>query len=90
MSEQTTIEKTILSQLIYNETYARKILPFIKTEYFHDRKDKILFEEVQKFILKYKNLPTKQSLEIDLDNRRDLTDDEYKIILDGIKQTFNI
>ena len=80
------IETTILSQLIHNEPYARKILPFIKPEYFHERKDKIVFEEIQKFILKYKNLPTKQSLEIDLDERRDLSDEEYKTILEQIKE----
>ena len=86
MSEQITIEKTILSQLIYNEDYARKIFPFIKPEYFLERKDKIIFEEIQKFIIKYKNLPTKQSLEIDLDNRRDLSDEEFKTILESIKE----
>ncbi len=80
-----TIEETVLSQLINNETYARKVLPFLKSDYFHDRKDKIIFEEIQKFVDNYKKLPTKQSLEIDLDNRKDLSDEEYKSIIDQIK-----
>ena len=80
-----TIEETVLSQLINNEIYARKVLPFLKPDYFHDRKDKIIFEEIQKFVDNYKKLPTKQSLEIDLDNRKDLSDEEYKSIIDQIK-----
>ena len=84
------IEKTILSQLLYNETYSRKIFPFLKSDYFHERKDKIIFEEIQKFIDVYKKIPTKQSLEIDLDNRKDLTDDEYKTILEEIQNLENV
>ena len=84
------IEKTILSQLLYNETYSRKIFPFLKSDYFHERKDKIIFEEIQKFIDAYKKIPTKQSLEIDLDNRKDLTDDEYKTILEEIQNLENV
>jgi replicative DNA helicase len=80
-----TIEKTILTQLIYNETYARKVLPFLKADYFQERKERIVFEEIRKFVDSYKKIPTKQSLEIDLDNRRDLTDEEYKIITEKIK-----
>jgi len=80
-----TIEETILTQLIYNETYARKVLPFLKADYFQDRKERVVFEEIHKFVDSYKKIPTKQSLEIDLDNRRDLTDEEYKIIVEKIK-----
>ena len=80
-----TIEETILTQLIYNETYARKVLPFLKADYFQERKERIVFEEIRKFVDSYKKIPTKQSLEIDLDNRRDLTDEEYKIIIEKIK-----
>jgi replicative DNA helicase len=80
-----TIEETILTQLIYNETYARKVLPFLKADYFQDRKERVVFEEIRKFVDSYKKIPTKQSLEIDLDNRRDLTDEEYKIIIEKIK-----
>ena len=51
------LETTILKNLIFNEDYARKILPFIKSEYFTDNTEKILFEEVEEYINHYKHLP---------------------------------
>ena len=85
-----TIEETILAQLMHNEEYARKVIPFLKHDYFLERKDKVIFQEIQKFVDSYKKIPTKQSLEIDLDNRRDLSDTEYKIVLEGIKSLENV
>ena len=55
------IERTALKNLIYNEQYCRKVLPFIKEEYFSDRLEKLLFQEIYKFVNKYNNLPTKES-----------------------------
>ena len=80
MSTQT-IERTTLSNLVYNEPYARKVLPFIKPEYFSDRHERVVFEEINKFMEKYGNQPTKEALSIELDNRKDLNDDEFKSIL---------
>ena len=80
MSTQT-IERTTLSNLVYNEPYARKVLPFIKSEYFSDRHERVVFEEINKFMEKYGNQPTKEALSIELDNRKDLNDDEFKSIL---------
>lgn len=76
----TTIEKTILSQLIYNEDYTRKVLPFLKGEYFSERTERVIFEEIQKFVDSYNNLPTQETLQIELDNRRDLNENEFKNI----------
>ena len=47
------IETTILKNLIFNEDYSRKVIPFIKSEYFENRSEKIIFEEITKFIVKY-------------------------------------
>ena len=47
-----TIERTTLSELVGNEQYARKVLPFIRGEYFADRTERIVFEEIQKFVEK--------------------------------------
>ena len=47
------IESTILKNLIYNEEYARKVIPFIEPDFFEDRKEKVIFEEITSFILKY-------------------------------------
>ena len=80
MSTQT-IERTTLSNLVYNEPYARKVLPFIKPEYFSNRHERVVFEEINKFMEKYGNQPTKEALSIELDNRKDLTDEEFKSIL---------
>jgi hypothetical protein len=54
-----TIERTTLSELVGNEQYARKVLPFIRGEYFSDRTERIVFEEIQKFVERYNALPTK-------------------------------
>ena len=53
------IERTALSNLIHNEEYTRKVLPFVKQEYFADRLEGILFSEIYKFVEKYNSLPTK-------------------------------
>ena len=75
-----TIERTTLSNLVYNEPYARKVLPFIKPEYFSDRHERVVFEEINLFMEKYGNQPTKEALSIELDNRKDLNEDEFKSV----------
>ena len=82
------IERTALRNLIHNETYCRKVLPFIKEEYFSDRLEKILFTEIYKFVNKYNNLPTKESLAIEVNSNRTINEDEYKKITD-ILSTLN-
>ena len=76
------IERTALKNLIHNDEYARKVLPFLKEEYFTERFDKILFREIYHFITKYNNLPTKEALSIELNNRKDINETEYKTITD--------
>ena len=83
MSTQT-IERTTLSNLVYNEPYARRVLPFIKPEYFSDRTERVVFEEIHNFMETYGNQPTKETLSIELDNRKDLSDEEFKKVLDVI------
>ena len=51
-----TIENTILKNLLLNEDYARKVLPFVKTEYFDNTREKVIFEEIAKFIATYNKL----------------------------------
>ena len=74
------IERTALKNLIHNEDYCRKVLPFIKEDYFSDRLEKLLFTEIYKFVNKYNNLPTKESLSIEINSNRTITEDEYKKI----------
>ena len=80
-----TIERTTLSNLIYNEDYARKVLPFIKGNYFDEREDRIIFEEISNFVDKYQKIPTQTSLEIEVGERKDLNETEHKKIVDIIK-----
>ena len=81
----TTIERTTLSNLVYNEPYARKVLPFIKAEYFQDPHERVVFEEIYNFIDKYNNRPTKETLSIAMDTRKDLTDEGFKKVLEIIE-----
>ena len=81
----TTIEQTILTNLIYNEQYTRKVLPFIKGDYFSDRTERTVFEEIQKFVDKYNDLPNRNALEVELDSRNDLNEDDYKRVLSVVK-----
>ena len=66
------IERTALSNLIHNEEYTRKVLPFIKEEYFSDRTERLLFTEIYKFVNKYNSLPTKEALSIEINSAKQL------------------
>ena len=74
------IEVTILRNLIFNEDYTRKTLPFINEIYFPKREEQILFQEIDTFVQKYKNLPTKESILIELSNRKDINEEENRIV----------
>jgi len=74
------IEFVILKNLLCNENYSRKVLPFIKEEYFEDINQKIVFEEINSFIRQYNQLATKEILLIEVDKRSDINEDNYKSI----------
>ena len=76
------IETTILRNLIYNEEYSRKVIPFIQPEYFEQRSEKVIFEEITKFIVKYGSAITIEALNIETENRTDLTESEVKEVRD--------
>ena len=72
------IETTILRNLIYDEDFSRKVIPFIKLDYFEQRTEQVIFEEISKFIVKYGSSITIEALSIQLDNRDDLNENEIK------------
>ena len=74
---QQRVEALILKNLIHNEEYSRKVLPFLKKDYFMEHADKLLYTQVDSFINKYNNLPTKEALVIELDNTP-LKDEEFE------------
>jgi replicative DNA helicase len=80
------IEQSILRNLLCNEEYYRKVVPFLKADYFQEIDDRVIFEEIQEFSIKYEKLPTKEVLEINLQNRNDLTEDVYKESITKINQ----
>jgi len=80
------IETTILRNLVFNEEFARKTIPFIEPDFFEQRTDKILFEEIVSFITKYDSCATLEALNIEVENRTDLTAEEVKQINDTSKE----
>jgi len=75
------VEFLILRNLLHNEKYLRKVLPFIKSEYFEDNHQKIVFEEIQNFVEKYNKVSTKEILCIEVENRSDINDSSFKEVV---------
>ena len=72
------LEVTILSNLVYNEKYTRKVLPFLKADYFTDRSHKIIFLEIHEYVSQYDALPSLNALGIECQERNDLSEDQFK------------
>jgi replicative DNA helicase len=72
------LEQTILKNLIYNEEYTRKVLPFIQSDYFSDNTEKVVFKEIFEFVNKYKNLPTHEALVINFTESKTLTEPQVR------------
>ena len=80
LTNNERIELTILRNFFFNEDFTRKALPFVKTDYFTNRVERLLYEEVDKFVQQYKNLPTKETILIEFGRRKDINDEEVKLI----------
>jgi len=78
------VEFLILRNLLHNEEYLRKVIPFIKSEYFEDPNQKIVFEEITKFVEQYNQVPTKEILCIDVEKRKDINDTTFKEVVNMI------
>jgi archaellum biogenesis ATPase FlaH len=79
------LEKEILSNLVFNEAYARKVLPFLKPEYFHDYRDRWAYLAIHGYIEKYNVVPDLTALEIDINGRSDIKEKECRDTIDYIK-----
>ena len=77
-----SIEFLILRNLLYNEEYVRKVIPFIKGEYFEDFKQKIIYEEISSFVTEYNQLASKEILCIEIEKRSDINDSSFKEVTD--------
>ena len=80
------LEKKILKHLIHDEEYTRKVLPFLKSDYFSDQSEKTLFEQIEHYVTKYNTMPSKEALEIEIDSRVNLTGDQHKTALELIQE----
>ena len=72
------IETTILRNLVFNEEYSRKVIPFIQPDYFEQRSDKVIFEEISSFIVNYGSAISVEALCIEIENRTDLNEGEVR------------
>jgi len=80
------IEQTIFGNLVFREDYGRKVIPFLKKEYFQDVNDKILFEIIENYVMKYNRFPTKEAMAIDLSAMTGVNDEQVKTIAKTIEQ----
>ena len=78
------IETTILSNLVYNEEYTRKVIPFLKEEYFQDGIEKVIFKSIWQYADEYKSAATVSALAIEL-QKATLNDEHYKTSLEYLE-----
>ena len=83
-----SIEQTIIKNIITNETFMRKVLPFIKPDYFEGTYQKI-FKEVAKFVSKYNKLPNEESFKIEIEQSESFTEEQYRHAVEIIPQLFD-
>ena len=76
------IEEIVISNLITNPDYMRKVLPFVKEEYFDDLSQKVVFKEVSTFIETYDNIPEPNAIALEVEKRKDLTEDAVNKVLE--------
>jgi replicative DNA helicase len=72
------VEFLVLKNLLHNEEFLRKVIPFIKPEYFQDTNQKVVFEEISDFVNHYNETPTQEVLSIEIEKRTDVTEQSFK------------
>ena len=85
---QANLEQTILRHILTDDQFMRKVLPFIKPEYFEGIY-RTLFKEAGKYVAKYNGLPTAESFKIELDQTDRLTNDQYSMAIDILPHLFS-
>ena len=79
------LEVIVLKNLVYNQEYCRKVLPFIKPEYFETHEERVVFEEINKYVQEYQTQPPLNAVAIECERRTDLSQDGFPQILDLLK-----
>ena len=80
----TKIETVVLQSLVNNEEYMRKVIPFLKRDYFIDNNEQKIFEHIKKFIDEYNTVPNKDALIVAVQNDKNLNEEQYKEIAEYI------
>ena len=80
------IESLVISSLVFNQEFTRGVLPHVKKEYFEDRTNQILFEELNSYFIKYDNLPSKEALTIEIEGRTDINDESFKQVISTLNE----
>ena len=84
------VEDLILSSLLHNEGYGRKVIPFLRVRYFHDKSDRVIFETIASYVEQYNRFPNKVAIETEIENQAHFTNDEFVILklrLAGLEDT---
>jgi hypothetical protein len=84
---QSNIEQTILRNLLTDEKYMRKVLPFIKPDYFQGAY-RTLFKEAGKYVGKYNKLPTSETLVIELQESTNMSNEQFQMSMDIVPHLF--
>jgi len=79
------IELTILKNLVHNEDFARKTLPFLKEEYFSDSSERVVFKRITEFMTKYNSRPTREAIGIEIESSTNLGEEEHKRSMDLVR-----
>ena len=79
------IEQTILRHLVHKENFARKALPFLRDEYFSDSSERLIYHRINECVQIYNDIPSREALEIDLEQIKNLSEDQYGGCVDIIK-----
>lgn len=81
-----TVEELIFSNLVYNEGYGRKVIPFLRTEYFNNKIDRAIYKTVHSYVEKFNSFPNQTAMLIELENSNSLTQDEYSIAKEKVEK----
>jgi replicative DNA helicase len=79
------LEVIVLKNLIYDETFCRKVLPFIKSQYFETHEERVVFDEINKYVQQYQTQPPLNAIAIECERRTDLSQDGFQKVLDLLK-----
>ena len=79
------IELTILKNLVHNEDFARKTLPFLKEDYFSDSSERIVYKRISDFMTKYNSRPTREAIGIEIESSSNLSEEEHKRSMDLVR-----